>query len=82
MYNFISLARDRDSGRVYLDPEDGRPRIAYTTSAFDRANILVGIVALAKLCYIQCVISDFIHFPVCQKLGSHMPVPDPIGLLL
>ncbi|KAI0476731.1 GMC oxidoreductase [Xylaria cf. heliscus] len=53
MCNFISIARDKDTGRVYPDPDDGRPRVAYTTSAFDRSNILVGIVALAKICYIQ-----------------------------
>ncbi|KAI1743711.1 GMC oxidoreductase [Xylaria scruposa] len=53
MYNFISIARDRDTGRVYPDPDDGRPRVKYTTSRFDRANILVGLVAIAKLCYVQ-----------------------------
>ncbi|KAI1426013.1 long chain fatty alcohol oxidase [Xylaria sp. FL1777] len=53
MNSFISIVRDRDTGRVYPDPDDGRPRIAYTTSAFDRGNLLVGVVAIAKLCYIQ-----------------------------
>ncbi|KAI0199672.1 GMC oxidoreductase [Astrocystis sublimbata] len=53
MSNFISMARDRDTGQVYPDPDDGRPRIAYTPSAFDRAHITVGMVGAAKLCYIQ-----------------------------
>ncbi|KAI2637294.1 GMC oxidoreductase [Xylaria nigripes] len=53
MNNFISIARDRDKGRVYPDPDDGRPRVAYTPSTFDRAHILKGIVALSKLCYVQ-----------------------------
>ncbi|RWA13855.1 hypothetical protein EKO27_g1235 [Xylaria grammica] len=53
MNNFISLCRDRDAGRVYPDPDDARPRVAYTTSAFDRSNLLVGVVAIVKLCYIQ-----------------------------
>ncbi|KAI3343883.1 long chain fatty alcohol oxidase [Ustulina deusta] len=53
MNNFISIVRDRDTGRVYPDPGDGRPRVAYTTSAFDRGNLLTGAVAIAKLCYIQ-----------------------------
>ncbi|KAI1180374.1 GMC oxidoreductase [Nemania sp. FL0916] len=53
MCNFISLARDRDTGRVYADPNDGRPRVAYATSSFDRAHILAGIIAIAKLCYVE-----------------------------
>lgn len=49
---FISLARDRDTGRVYPDPVDGKTRIAYTPSAFDKKHILEGVIALAKICYI------------------------------
>ena len=49
---FISLARDRDTGRVYPDPVNGAPRIEYTPSAFDRAHIMEGLVALAKICYV------------------------------
>lgn len=52
MVGFISLARDRDSGRVYPDPTDGRCRIAYTPSAFDRQHILEGMLALAKINYV------------------------------
>lgn len=50
---FISLTRDRDSGRVYADPDSGRPRVEYIASDFDRAHAMVGVVALAKLCYVQ-----------------------------
>ncbi|KAK8090009.1 hypothetical protein PG997_004970 [Apiospora hydei] len=50
---FISLTRDRDSGRVYADPDSGRPRVEYIPSDFDRAHAMVGVVALAKLCYVQ-----------------------------
>ncbi|KAI1078404.1 long-chain fatty alcohol dehydrogenase [Whalleya microplaca] len=53
MNTYISLARDRDSGRVYPDPDDGRPVIDYTPSAFDRKHILTGAIALAKICYIE-----------------------------
>jgi choline dehydrogenase-like flavoprotein len=52
MVGFISLARDRDTGRVYPDKTDGRCRVAYTPSAFDRAHILEGILALAKIAYV------------------------------
>ncbi|KAI5864473.1 long-chain fatty alcohol dehydrogenase [Durotheca rogersii] len=50
---FISISRDRDTGRVYPDPDDGRPVIDYTPSAFDRKHLLAGVIALAKLCYIE-----------------------------
>ncbi|KAI0131657.1 long-chain fatty alcohol dehydrogenase [Hypoxylon sp. NC0597] len=53
MNTYIALARDRDTGRVYPDPDDGRPIIDYNPSAFDRKHILTGIIALAKLCYIE-----------------------------
>lgn len=49
---FISLARDRDSGRVYPDPVTKKPRIEYTPSSHDCSHILQGLVALAKVCYI------------------------------
>ena len=49
---YLSLARDRDTGRVYPDPADGRCRIAYTPSAFDRSHNLEGVLALAKILYV------------------------------
>ncbi|GAO13890.1 hypothetical protein UVI_02003940 [Ustilaginoidea virens] len=49
---FISLVRDRDTGRVYADPDKGTPRIDYTMSDFDRQHALEGVVALAKICYV------------------------------
>jgi hypothetical protein len=48
---YISICRDRDTGRVYPDPS-GVPRFQYTPSAFDRAHIIEGLVALAKICYV------------------------------
>ncbi|KAJ5509915.1 Alcohol dehydrogenase long-chain fatty [Penicillium expansum] len=50
--SFITLTRDRDSGRVYPDPVDGRCRIGYTVSAFDRKHIVEAIIASAKIAYI------------------------------
>jgi len=49
---FIIIARDRDTGRIYPDAGTGLPRIAYTTSAFDRAHVLNGMIATAKMCYV------------------------------
>jgi choline dehydrogenase-like flavoprotein len=53
MVGFISLARERDTGRVYPDAVDGKCRIAYTPSAYDRKHILTGMEALAKVCYVS-----------------------------
>lgn len=53
MTGHLALVRDRDSGRVYADPVDGRCRIAYTPSAFDRKHCLEGALALARILYVQ-----------------------------
>lgn len=52
MSGFISICRERDSGRVWVDPKTGRPRLDYTPSAFDRNHMMEGIVALAKMLYV------------------------------
>lgn len=49
--SFISVTRDRDSGRVYADPVTGALQIEYTPSAFDRAHALEGVLALCKILY-------------------------------
>ncbi|KAG8528919.1 uncharacterized protein KY384_006608 [Bacidia gigantensis] len=49
----LSLVRDRDSGRVYPDPVSGDPRFVYTPSAFDRKHMLEGIIAGAKIAYVE-----------------------------
>ncbi|EPS25096.1 hypothetical protein PDE_00027 [Penicillium oxalicum 114-2] len=51
--SFITLTKDRDGGRVFPDPVDGRPRVDYTVSAFDRRHIVEGIIAAAKIAYIM-----------------------------
>jgi choline dehydrogenase-like flavoprotein len=53
MVGYISMARDRDTGRVYADPVDGRVRFQYHPSKFDKKHILEGLLALAKLQYVQ-----------------------------
>ncbi|KAF2087050.1 long-chain fatty alcohol dehydrogenase [Saccharata proteae CBS 121410] len=52
MTGYISLARDRDHGRVYPDPVDGRCRVQYSVSRFDARHILEGMIGLAKLQYV------------------------------
>ncbi|KAF7553326.1 hypothetical protein G7Z17_g3721 [Cylindrodendrum hubeiense] len=51
MAGFISIPRDRDTGRVYPDPADGRCRIQYHPSKFDKESILEGLAALARINY-------------------------------
>ncbi|KAJ4386916.1 hypothetical protein N0V85_007924 [Neurospora sp. IMI 360204] len=50
---YFSIARDRDSGHIYRDPEIGTPQVVYTPSEYDRGNLLVGTVALCKILYVQ-----------------------------
>lgn len=51
--SFITLTKDRDTGRVYPDPIDRRCRIDYTVSNFDRRHIVEGLIAYAKIAYIS-----------------------------
>ncbi|GME25144.1 Glucose-methanol-choline oxidoreductase [Neofusicoccum parvum] len=65
MVGYISLARDRDTGRVYPDPADGRCRFSYPLSWFDKKNILEGVVGLAKLQYVAGASEIFTTIPGC-----------------
>lgn len=49
----VILVRDRDTGRVYPDPVDGKLRVEYSPSAFDRRHGLEGVIASAKIAYVQ-----------------------------
>ncbi|KAK1971198.1 GMC oxidoreductase [Colletotrichum sublineola] len=60
---FISLTRDRDTGRVYPDPVSGRPRIDYVISDFDRAHTLEGVIALCKICHVEGAIEIHAGIP-------------------
>ena len=53
MTGFLSLTRDRDTGRVFPDPVDGRCRISYTPSALDKAHSLEGLLACARIAYVN-----------------------------
>ncbi len=47
------VVREKVPGRVYPDPTDGRCRIAYTPTAMDAKHAMIGIVALAKILYME-----------------------------
>ncbi|KAL8916126.1 MAG: hypothetical protein Q9208_008693 [Pyrenodesmia sp. 3 TL-2023] len=49
----VAVVRDRDTGRVYPDPVDGRCRIAYTPSAFDRRHALECLMGICKMQYVM-----------------------------
>lgn len=51
MSGHLALARDRDTGRVYPDPVNGKCRISYHPSAFDKGNLVSGLLASARIAY-------------------------------
>lgn len=53
MCSHIALVRDRDPGRVYPDPVDGRCKIAYTPSKFDREHAMEAVVGICKIMYVM-----------------------------
>jgi choline dehydrogenase-like flavoprotein len=63
MTGYISIARDRDTGRVYADTVDGRVRFQYSPSKFDKKHILEGLVALAKIQYVEGASEIFTVIP-------------------
>lgn len=82
MNSYISIVRDRDTGSVYPDPASGQPRIVYTPSAFDRAHAMIGLVALAKILYLQGAIEIHAGLPglkpfIRDEASSPQPAPSP-----
>lgn len=71
---FISVTRDRDSGRVYVDSKTGEVQVDYTPSAFDRGHALEGSLAICKILYAMGAreIDPFIHGlePFVVPIGS------------
>ena len=80
MTGCIALARDRDTGQVYPDPDDGRVRVKYTTSIFDKAHIMEGIVALAKIHYVQGAIEIFPMIPGADPFIRDSDTPSSDGI--
>ncbi|KAH8673573.1 long chain fatty alcohol oxidase [Xylariales sp. PMI_506] len=76
MNGFISLARDRDTGRVFPDPVTGGPRVDYTPSTLDRASMLAGAIALAKICYVEGA-QEIISFVTGVPPFTPSPGPSP-----
>ncbi|KAK5131445.1 hypothetical protein LTR08_000909 [Meristemomyces frigidus] len=75
MTGYISLARDRYGGRVYPDPMDGRCRVQYTPSKYDRRHILEGVTRLAEIAYVEGAREIFVAVPGADTFVR--PVSDP-----
>lgn len=75
MNSYISIVRDRDPGYVYPDPVSGGPRVSYTPSAFDRQNVMVGNIALAKILYVQGAAEIHVALPGMRPFIRDDPTP-------
>jgi choline dehydrogenase-like flavoprotein len=75
MVGYISMARGRDSGRVYPDPVDGRVRFSYTPSNFDKSHILEGLLALAKIQYVAGAQEIFTVLPGMRPFKRDTAMP-------
>lgn len=71
MAGFISVPRDRDTGRVYPDPDDGRCRVQYSPSRFDKEHILEGLIALARISYVTGAREIFTIVPGLEPFVRH-----------
>ncbi|KAH7080854.1 hypothetical protein FB567DRAFT_531912 [Paraphoma chrysanthemicola] len=85
MVGYISIVRDRDTGRVYPDPIDGRVRFQYSPSKFDKRHIMEGLLALAKIQYVQGAseiftvipgMRPFVRDPTTAESGDGINNPD------
>lgn len=80
MAGYISIARDRDPGRVYPDPVDGRVRFEYSPSKFDKKSILEGLVALAKIQYVEGAKEIFTVLPGMPPFMRDPSIPSTDGI--
>lgn len=81
----IAITRDRESGQVLADPLRGMPRVAYTPSKFDARSSLMGMIALAKILYIQGAREIHPALPglrpfVRTQETSEKTIDDPAGI--
>jgi len=68
MTNHISLVRDRDAGYVYVDRDTGRPRVRYSPSIFDRAHLMEGVIALARICHATGAVEIRTSIPGAERV--------------
>jgi choline dehydrogenase-like flavoprotein len=80
MVGYISIARDRDTGRVYPDPVDGRARFQYSPSKFDKQHIMDGLIALAKIQYVEGASEIFTVLPGIRPFIRDSTTPAGDGI--
>ena len=80
MVGYISIVRDRDTGRVYPDPVDGRVRFQYSPSKFDKKHILEGLIALAKIQYVEGASEIFVVIPGVKPFIRDPSTPSSEGI--
>ena len=73
MTGHISLVRDKNTGRVYPDPVDGRCRVAYTPGKFERSAAMEGVLALLKIAYVMGATEIFTAVKGCPKFVRAAP---------
>ncbi|BGP24828.1 hypothetical protein JCM10295v2_003748 [Rhodotorula toruloides] len=78
LLTLISIARDRGSGRVFLDSE-GKPRMDYTVNSYDGNSLVRGTIAAAEIHLVngakrittaQVDVEDYIPAPGHQYLAD------------
>jgi choline dehydrogenase-like flavoprotein len=77
MAGYISLAKERDAGRVYPDPIDGRVRFQYTPSKTTKQHIMQGLLALAKIQYVAGASEIFTTIPGMRPFVRDLSTPQP-----
>jgi choline dehydrogenase-like flavoprotein len=80
MTGYFALAREKHPGQVYPDPHDGRVRVKYTTSNFDKAHLVEGIIALAKIQYVQGATEIFALIPGIDPFVRDPATPTSEGV--
>lgn len=79
MSGFFTPTKERDAGHVYPDPVDGRCRIDYTVSSYDRKHLLEAIIVTAKIAYISGARefhSSCRELPPFIRLSDSIPMPN------
>ncbi|KAH3907379.1 long-chain-alcohol oxidase [Parastagonospora nodorum] len=75
MVGYISLAKEKDTGRVYPDPVDGRVRFQYSPSKVAKQHIMEGLLALAKIQYVEGATEIFTVIPGMRPFKRDPSVP-------
>jgi choline dehydrogenase-like flavoprotein len=75
MCGYISLAKEKDTGRVYPDPVDGRVRFTYTPSKIAKQHIMEGLLALAKIQYVEGAEEIFTVIPGMRSFKRDPAMP-------